>query len=139
MKTTLALAGTLLLLSMNVYADDTDAEAKRLDQKGDRIENRLDNKGDRIEQRLDNRGDRIEDLLDKRADKARAAGHDGKADRLEAKGDRIDVHLDKKGERINHHLDRKGKRRYFSLVSRAMRASQKFLVTTNFHCSLKAS
>ncbi|HQM87480.1 MAG TPA: hypothetical protein PLC01_06460, partial [Methylotenera sp.] len=46
-------------------------------------DHRLDQRGDRIEDRLDRRGDRIEDRHDKRADKARANGHEKRADHLE--------------------------------------------------------
>ena len=47
---------------------------------------------------------------DKRADKARAHGHDKRADHLERKGDRIDQQLDDRGDRIDDRLDRKGER-----------------------------
>ena len=97
-----------ILTAYSVMADS--ANAVKLDQRGDRIENRLDNKGDRIENRLDNIGDRIEDRLDHKADRASANGHEARADHLENKGDRIDQRLDNKGERIDNRLDRKGER-----------------------------
>ena len=68
-----------ILTAYSVMADS--ANAVKLDQRGDRIENRLDNKGDRIDQRLDN------------------------------KGDCIDNRLDRKGERINNRLDKRAVRR----------------------------
>ena len=78
------IAGTFLSLvvSASAFADVT---PEQLDKRGDRIEQRLDNKGDRIEKRLDNKGDRIENRMDAKADKARAAGKEEKAERLERK------------------------------------------------------
>ncbi len=47
---------------------------------------------------------------DARADRAREAGRDGLANKLERKGGRIDRRLDNRGDRINARLDRKGNR-----------------------------
>ena len=97
-KQTLIVSSTLLalLIAGSAMADDG---AK------------LDKRGDRIEEHLDKKGDHIEDRLDEKADKARANGHEERAEHLENKGDKIDQYLDKKGERINHRLDKRADRR----------------------------
>jgi hypothetical protein len=78
--------------------------------RGDRINERLDNRGERINERLDNRGERVNDRLDARSERAAANGHEARAARLDARGNRIENHLDAKGNRIENHLDRKGNR-----------------------------
>ena len=67
-------------------------------------------RGDRIEQRLDARGDRIDHRFDHRADVAAANGHPLRAQRLDAKGARIEQRLDARGDRINERLDARGQR-----------------------------
>lgn len=50
----------------------------------------------------------IEQRFDLKAERARQAGKDGLANRLEAKGNRIDTRLDRKGDQIESRLDRRG-------------------------------
>ena len=77
MKNTLIISSTLLALLMACSAMAGDGS-------------KLDNRGDRIEEHLDKKGDHIEDRLDKKADKARANGHEERAEQLENKDDKID-------------------------------------------------
>ena len=60
---------------------------RRLDHRGDRVEQRLDRRGDRIDQRLDRRGDQLERRFDRRADRASDNGRERLAARLENRGD----------------------------------------------------
>ena len=62
-------------------------------------------RGDKINARLDARGERINDRLDERAATAAAAGHEHRAQHLDARGDRIEGRLDRRGDRIDNRSD----------------------------------
>ena len=70
-------------------------------------------------------GDRIEDRFDAKAERARAAGKDEKASRMETKGDRIDERLDNKGQQIDQRLDNKGARIDQRLDSKGQRINKR--------------
>lgn len=80
------------------------------DDRGERINDRLDERGEALNERLDRKGERINDRLDRKAEIEAAHGHDGRAERLDAKGNHIEERLDARGDRIEKKLDRKGDR-----------------------------
>jgi hypothetical protein len=99
MKSKLIIAGTFLSLvaASAAFADDSAASTPGATKP---TPGQIQRRGERAERRLNKNGDRIETRMDAKADKARAAGNDEKADKLEKKGERIDNRLDRKGERI---------------------------------------
>jgi hypothetical protein len=68
-------------------------------------------RGERIDRHLDAKGERIDRRLDRRAAVADANGHPVRAQRLDAKGDRIENRLDARGDRIRSRLEARAARR----------------------------
>lgn len=92
-----ALALAFALASV-AHADGDSPRARRLERRGDRVEERLDRRGDRIETAAGRRGDQLE----RRGDRIER--------RLERRGGRVDARLDRRGERIDVRLDRRADR-----------------------------
>ncbi len=100
-----------LVLSTPVLAVDGDravAVENHLDQNATQVDK------DRVgaEKRLDARGERIEKRMDRRADRARANGHEKRAEHLEKKGKRIHKRLDRRGERIEERREHRVEERH---------------------------
>lgn len=85
LKQTVLLGGVLLLLSAPVAQADF---------------------GDRVNARMDRRGATVERRFDARAEYNSAIGRDGRAARLEQRGDRRENYWDQRGDRFERRWDR---------------------------------
>ena len=135
----IALMGLTSLVASTAWADDDDARAERLRERGDQVEQRLDRKGDRRERALDRKGDAaerrldrkaraIEDRSERKADRARDAGREAKARQIEERGERQADRLERRGDARDRQLDRKGQRQNRKL-DRAEEAPVPWLLT----------
>lgn len=62
--------------------------------------------GDRVNARLDRRGAHVERVFDARAERSAALGYDGRAARLERRGERRDNYWDRRGDLFDRRWDR---------------------------------